>query len=354
MRKLARVVRVAHLEDLQGEPAGQFASLEGVGWQVVVPPGRLRAGDRAVYFEIDAALPLADERFRRLAATAPDDWPCADGFLLIRSMRRCGRLSQGALLPLSEFPEFMDRPCGADVTAELGVVLPPRREVPGAQPARGEFPGFVPRTDEERIQNRPDLFRTMRRRFFEVTEKLDGTSMTVSYSRLFQSGSPFRVCSRNRDLRATEESPYWQVARKYDLSAKLRTWARELAFQGELVGPGINGNRGGRTELAWHVFRIWDIARACFLETTERRALCRRLGIPHVPVVDAACPLFDRYPTLATLLAHVDGLGSTGRAREGLVFKEAGTTCPVSFKAVGNRYLLGPDCHHVNYVTAIA
>ena len=341
MRRLARIVRVAFLEDLPGEPPGRYATLEGIGWQVVVPSGDLATGDRAVYFEIDAALPLCDARFRRLAMTAPADWPRDDGFLQIRSTRRCGRLSQGVLLPLTEFPELADCPCGADVSVALGVVLPPRREVGGLQPARGDFPGFAPRTDEERIQNRLDLFQTMRHRFFEVTEKLDGTSMTVFYSRLFQSGSPFRVCSRTKDLRATEESPYWQVARAYDLCTKLRTWGRELAFQGELVGPGINGNRGGRTELSWHVFRIWDIARACYLETTERRALCRRLGIPHVPVVDAACPVFDRYPTLATLLAHVDGLGSTGRAREGLVFKEAGTTRPVTFKAVGNAYLLG-------------
>ena len=71
-------------------------------------------------------------------------------------------------------------------------------------------------------------------------------------------------------------------------------------------------------------------------------ALCRRLGIPHVPVVNAASPLFDRYPTLNLLMEYADGPGATGRPREGLVFKEAGSRFPVSFKAVSNRYLLGP------------
>lgn len=341
MRKLASVVRVGALSVLPGADGFRRATLEGRGWQVVVPAGRLAAGGRAVYFEIDSVLPLADGRFTSLAEDAPPEWVREAGAVVVRSARIGGALSQGALLPLDLFPELADYADGADVTERLGVSLDRSGErVRGREEARGPFPGFVPKTDEERIQNLPDFFRTMRGRFFEVTEKLDGTSMTVFHSRLFQGGSPFRVCSRNLDLRATEESPYWRVARKYDLPRKLRTWARELAFQGELVGPGVNGNRGGYAELEWRVFRIWDIARACFLETTERRALCRRLGIPHVPIVNAASPVFDRYPTLNLLMAAVDGPGLTGRPREGLVFKEAGRTCPISFKAVSNRYLL--------------
>ena len=343
MRKLASVVRVGAVTGLPGADGLCRVALEGRGWQVVVRRGLVAPGARAVYFEIDSALPLDDARFARLAADAPSEWKRGKEALVVHSARLGGVLSQGALLPLGLFPELAGCAEGADVTARLGVSLDRSGEcVQGRQEARGPFPGFMPKTDEERIQNLPEYFRTMRGRFFEVTEKLDGTSMTVFHSRLFQGGSPFRVCSRNLDLRATEESPYWQVARKYDLARKLRTWARELAFQGELVGPGVNGNRGGYPELEWRVFRIWDIARSCFLETTERRALCRRLGIPHVPVVNAASPLFDRYPTLNLLMEYADGPGATGRPREGLVFKEAGSCFPVSFKAVSNRYLLGP------------
>ena len=335
------MARIARVEDLEGDREHVVASLEGRGWQVVVRRGDLSAGMRAVYFEIDSVLPLADSRFARLARDAPPAWTRRDGELAVRSARVGGCLSQGALLPLSEFPELDGLEDGEDVTSVLGVTLERTDRMALSAEGRGAFPGFVPKTDEERIQNRMDFFRTMRGRFFEVTEKLDGTSMTVFHSRLYQDGSPFRVCSRNLDLRASEESLYWQIARKYDLRAKLRTWARELAFQGELVGPGVNGNRGGFAEHEWRVFRIWDIARACYLETTERRALCRRLGIPHVPIVNAACPVFERYPTLRLLLEVADGTGMAGRAREGLVFKEAGSRFPVSFKVVSNGYLEG-------------
>ena len=353
MRKLASIVRIARVTRL---PDGRHAvvSLEGRGWQIVRDCADLPTEARAVYCEIDSVLPLADARFARLVRDAPASWGRGDGGLVVRSARLNGHLSQGALLPLGAFPELAGLADGTDVTARLGVTVERTDGATDAAEGRGVFPGFIPRTDEDRIQNRLDLFRAMRGRFFEVTEKLDGTSMTVFHSRLYQDGSPFRVCSRNLDLKGTEESPYWQIARKYDLRTKLRTWARELAFQGELVGPGINGNRGGFAELEWRVFRIWDIARACFLETTERRALCRRLGIPHVPVVNAACPVYDRYPTLNLLLESADGAGMTGRPREGLVFKEAGSRLPASFKIVSNRYLLGPDCHHVDCVTAIA
>lgn len=342
MRKLASIVRIARVTRL---PDGRHAvvSLEGRGWQIVRDCADLPTEARAVYCEIDSVLPLSDGRFARLAAAAPAGWTIRDGGLRVRSARIGGRLSQGALLPLSEFPELEGLADGADVTAPLGVTL--ARDDADALPAegRGVFPGFVPRTDEERIQNRLDYFASHRGRLFEVTEKLDGTSMTVFHSRLFQTGSPLRVCSRKLDLRATEESPYWQVARRYDLRTKLRTWARELAFQGELVGPGVNGNRGGFPRLEWHVFRIWDIARSRYLEPAERRALCRRLEIPHVPVVEESCPVFDRFAALDDLLAWADGPGVTGRPREGLVFKEIGTACPASFKAVSNRYLLGVD-----------
>ena len=90
----------------------------------------------------------------------------------------------------------------------------------------------------------------------------------------------------------------------------------------------------------WHVFRIWDIQRACYLEASERRALCRELGLAHVPVVEEACPVFDRFTSMDSLLAFAEGKTIHDHEREGLVFKEIGTTHPVTFKVVSNKYLL--------------
>ena len=64
------------------------------------------------------------------------------------------------------------------------------------------------------------------------------------------------------------------------------------------------------------------------------------LKIPHVPVIEEDCPVFDRYRTLDELLSYAEGQTVHGHEREGLVFKEIDTEVPVTFKAVSNRYLL--------------
>ena len=84
----------------------------------------------------------------------------------------------------------------------------------------------------------------------------------------------------------------------------------------------------------------WDIENACFLLPEERRELCRRYKIPHVPVIEEECPVFDRFHSVEEILAFAEGKTVHGHEREGLVFKEIGTGHPFSFKAVSNRYLL--------------
>ena len=113
-----------------------------------------------MYCEIDAFLPVREayeflrkSSYRRLLDGT-------DGFRL-RTVKLRGQLSQGLLLPLSVIPEggaALARE-GLDVTDALGIVLyepPIPAELAGL--ARGPFPGFLVRTDEERVQNLPELF----------------------------------------------------------------------------------------------------------------------------------------------------------------------------------------------------
>ena len=265
----------------------------------------------------------------------------------IKTIRLRGTLSQGVLLPISQFPELKDCTEGTDVTNQLHVQhydeisLPFQGNVVQLfSGSRGPFPLFIPKTDEERIQNLDAYFETMKGRCFEITAKDDGTSMTAYYSPSMHNSDPFRVCSRNYDLKPDEPSSLWEIARKYRLEEKLKSTSRELAFQGELVGPGINGNNDLYTSFEWHVFRIWDISRACYLEARERRNLCAELGIPHVQVIDTCCRIFDCFSSMEKLLTFAEGKTLRGHEREGLVCKETGTEHPVTFKVVSNRYLL--------------
>lgn len=353
IRKLASVVRIAKVSEIPNSDNLSVAEMDGKGWRVVISRGSLRVGDLAVYFEIDSALPPDDVRFAFLKLRCLKEFKRGNEVVLstlrIKTVKLRGVISQGLLLPLTEFPELSGSAVGDDVGLILHVghydeVAAPYRHEHGVfvahSESRGEFPTFIPKTDEERIQNLVEYFATLKGRRFEVTSKDDGTSMTVYYAPSFHETDPFRVCSRNHDLKPSDQNSLWKVSRQYELESKLKSLGRELAFQGELVGPGINGNRDLYKEHEWHVFRIWDISRACYLEATERREICAQLGIPHVPVVDESCPVFDLYDTLDKLLSYAEGQTVHGHEREGLVFKEVGTESPITFKAVSNRYLL--------------
>ena len=102
----------------------------------------------------------------------------------------------------------------------------------------------------------------------------------------------------------------------------------------------MNGNRDLLPERAFRVFRIWDIANQRYVPSSERVALCEKLGIPHVPVINPVMDVFSELPTVDDVLKFAEGATDRGHEREGLVFKEADNAFPRSFKAVSNRYLL--------------
>lgn len=115
---------------------------------------------------------------------------------------------------------------------------------------------------------------------------------------------------------------------------------REIALQGELVGPGMNGNRDNYEDLEFHVFRIWNIDEQNYMTTEQRYDFCRQFDVQHVKVLHKNMTVFDTFGSVEDVLLFAEGLTDRGNEREGLVFKEANTSTPRSFKAVSNKYLL--------------
>lgn len=143
------------------------------------------------------------------------------------------------------------------------------------------------------------------------------------------------VCSRNLDLQEGE-SAFWVIAKQENIHEKIRSTGRQLAFQGELLNTNIQGNWEKVTGLCMYVFDVFDIEAQKYLTPTERRALCKELDIPHVPVLEENWVLDT---DVKGILAMADGPGmNPGVKREGLVFKS--NTDDFSFKAISNAYLL--------------
>jgi RNA ligase (TIGR02306 family) len=208
-----------------------------------------------------------------------------------------------------------------------------------ARMAKGNFPSVIPKTDQERVQNLVKEIATAAadQLRYEVTEKLEGSSMTV-----YLIDGEFGVCSRNLDLKETEGNTFWQVARLDDTEDKMRiAGLNNFAIQGELIGPGIQGNIYRLNKPEFRVFDVYNIQTGAYLAPHERRALIKVLDLLHVPVLHTDRTLGAG--SVEEILQFAEGksvMGDiTGPEREGIVFKEAGGG--MSFKAISNKYLLG-------------
>jgi RNA ligase (TIGR02306 family) len=169
---------------------------------------------------------------------------------------------------------------------------------------------------------------------FYVTEKLDGSSFTA-YIRQGE----FGICSRNLELKPSDDNAYWQASAALDLNNKLTSLQRNIALQGELVGPGVQGNLYGLNNRTVYFFTGYDIDAGRRLTFAELKGLLDELKLPMVPVLEYAYVLPSEN-VVENMLAYAEGKSALNpRAdREGVVVR--GVTEEFSFKAISNRYLL--------------
>lgn len=336
MRKLASIRVIDAIDPIPEADAIEVATVGG--WKVVVKRGEFQAGTLAVYFEIDSWIPHEMAPFLS-KGKEPRVYNGVKGERL-KTIKLRGQVSQGLLVKPADVmnaKQFTLLEDGEDVTELLGVQkweAPIPAQLAGKM--RGYFPGFIPKTDQERIQN---LKRELEQYIeegdlWEVTEKLDGSSMTV-YVRGEDSG----VCSRNIDLLETEGNTFWQVTRQFQLLDKIKSTGRNLALQGEVVGEGIQGNPYKLKGYGFYLFDVYDIDRGHYLPPGERQELARALQIQHVPVYPYVALNSSERDTVEFLLKAAYGISKVGVClREGLVFKRSDGTA--SFKVISNEWLL--------------
>lgn len=383
-RKLASIVEIESCDPIPDTERLSVATMKGKGWKVVTGRDEFHRGDLASYFEIDSFLPSDDPRYAFLRERCLRKFVSKGGNVLregirIKTCKLRGVVSQGLLMPLDKFPEVTARiiwdsekqkdefyesetgsglvdAVGADLTSLLHVEhydevkeqLQPAMGNPMSADAMGNFPSaFVPKTDEERIQNLGDWFDKMKGRKWQVTVKADGTSCTIAYSPKIDFENPGIVCSRNlrlKNITAAGVVPlYWQMNQKYNILGKLAealVGGMEYAIQGEIVGPGIQKDRNKESEFMFKCFRIWDIANQKFLNPNETVAFCKEFDIPHVEVLKTDFPFFDEITTMEDALKFAEGKTKEGNEREGVVLKTCDDGPYASFKIVSNKYLL--------------
>ena len=336
MRKMATIRKIDSLRPIEGADAIECAIVGG--WTVVVKKGEYTAGDLAVYCEIDSFIPNAIAPFLTKPENYPKVFEGVEGERL-RTMKLRGQLSQGLLLPIPNAIQFAE---GEDVSELFGIA---KYEAPVpaalAGEVKGMFPTVIPKTDQERVQNlKYELSEWLAEDelHWEVTEKLEGSSMTV-----YVIDGVVGVCSRNLDLKRFEENSLWRAAIKYDFETFMPKLNRNIAVQGELVGNGIQGNIYQMRDQDFLVYDIYDIDAGRYFTPAERKAFVAEHKLNHCPVLAYAARLTDTLglTNMEQVLKFAEGksvMGMVGCEREGLVFKCHEKS--VSFKSISNKYLL--------------
>ena len=333
MRKLATVRTISQITPIPDADRIELAVVDG--WKCVIKKGEFAVGDRVIYCEIDSFLPIRTE-FEFLRSSSFKRMDEREGFRL-RTVKLRGQISQGLLLPTSILSG--DTELGQDVSEQLGIVKyePP---VPASLAGEviGPFPSSITKTDEERIQNLASDYESFRGKEFFVSEKLDGTSFTAFYDQ------DFGVCGRNWQYAPSDQNTLWRVAKSLELEKKLSSMDRRIAIQGELVGPGIQGNKYKLKEHRLFVFNVFDIDQYAYVEKDAMALLCDRLELEQVPLIE----LRSVPDTIDEILECAEGksvLNST-TDREGLVWVHGSGQNRISFKTISNSFLVDDRDSH--------
>lgn len=397
-RQLAYVVIIDDITPIEGYDRVELAHVGG--WTIVVGKGEFKAGDPAIYFEIDSKLPEV-EPFTNMEFLAKKKYK-------IKTQRMCKSVSQGLLMSAANFNGAIidektirigtpHKDCSLHrvddesrfLTKQLGVTYyvaeDNARKAPSAdkykkmaqrhgklfakQPFRwlmkrewgkkllfiffGKkrdktgWPAWVKKTDEERVQNMPWILQN--KDPWIATEKIDGSSTTFTIKRgKWPHKNEFYVCSRNVCFDKPdktcfyETNIYTEMAEKYHIEHVLTEMlslfpeAEWITIQGETYGAGVQKRDYHLNGHDFMAFNLITSDKGRFNTLKMRELLEDYYRIPCVPVINSKFILPD---TVDELLEYAtDASQVDGDMREGIVFRsEDGVQ---SFKAVSNEFLL--------------
>jgi len=251
--KLATFETITEILPIEGADRIELAKVQG--WQSVIRKGDYKVGDGVIFVPIDTVLPPAvwnKHLWDKNDPTKP---------IRVKTVKLKGVVSQGLIFPRSlisaqEIWDHMDDPTeDVSIAGMLGITKY-EKPIPAqlAGQVKGDFPSqFISKTDEDNLLSNVEAFEELKKcTEILITLKMDGTSVTY----IKEENGDFRVCSRNLELKDTETNVYWQMARKYHLQEIMKPGQ---AIQGEICGPGIQGNPSGLSEVVLYIFNVKNL-----------------------------------------------------------------------------------------------
>ena len=399
-RELVYVVRIDEIKPIEGKDRVECAVVGG--WTVMVRKGQFKPGDLGIYFEIDSKVPEKEPfmflegkhfKIKTQKYKTPSGYFWSQGLLM--SAEDFGwKLHNDTIFMGDSLDDYVIEK--DFLTERLGVTYADaddnKRKAKSAdkyklmaqrrpdifkkkwaqwmmrrnwgkkvmflffgkkKDKKSQWPSWVKKTDEERVQNMPWILQDKSEWF--ATEKIDGTSTTFTMKG-YGKKREFYTCSRNVVFDKPDKDCYYEtnvyteMCEKYNMEHVLDCLMtffenanhRDVEFvtiQGETYGEGIQKRDYG---LKGHDFMAFNLI-VGFKDGEVKRfnpsvmtIILTDYGIPCVPIVNEYFILPD---TVDELLAiATDKSAIDGGMREGLVFRSSDGVR--SFKAVSNEFLM--------------
>ena len=388
VRELCYVARIKDIRPIEGKDRVECAVVNG--WTIMVRKGQFNVGDLGIYFEIDSKVPET-EAFEFLAAK----------HYKIKTQKYGAFYSQGLLMGAEDFGwkfskdidaidigdgqylkegDFLTATLGVKYSVEednkrkaksnpdakinaalarhpkiakrFGKVIKKHKLLRkafillfGKKNDARNWPLWVVKTDEERVQNMPWILEDKSE--WIATEKIDGTSTTFTMRRGKRGKYDFYTCSRNVVFDTPDKACYYdtnvylEMAQKYDVENVLKSILNTdkdlewVTLQGETFGNSVQKRDYGMSERDFRAFNFIT-SRDGRWNSSTAAAFLAIYGIKWVPIIDEHFVLPD---TVEELLQIATGSSVIdGGMREGLVFRSQDGT--KSFKAVSNEFLI--------------
>jgi hypothetical protein len=270
MRNLASVQKV--LEVIPIENADRIELIKVLGWQCIVKKGIYKPGDLGIYIEIDSIVPdipvfnfMKERKFR------------------VKTIRLRGQISQGLFMSFDEMKLKNTKKLkeGTDLTNYLNIkkyepeeeiIYKPKEKtlwwklvytIPFLKMFRkrvgqgASFPThLVPKTDETRLQSFDSGFLEKYKDIdISVSIKMDGSSVTFILNK-----GKFSVASRNVWFIEKANNNFWKIVEETNIDKAMKKvfGKRNIVLQGELCGPGIQGNKYNFDTLRFFLFGAFD------------------------------------------------------------------------------------------------
>ena len=328
---LAKIVKILKIEPIKDANKIELAFI--LGWKCVVVKDEFKKDDLVIYISIDSCMDPSIGAFSFLEGKR------------LKTKKIRNEISQGLVGPLLWLKHIDDNIELSKIEENQDVtkILKIRKYVDSNEIElyeKNEYPEYIKKTNEERIQNCPQILNDLKGQNVVFTRKEDGTSATFLFY-----NKKFGICSRNCLLKSRDMNNcyYYEVADKYNIENIMNKYDKNIAIQGEIIGPKINCNRLKLDELDFEIFNIFDIDNKCYMNWNDVKIFCDKNGLRTVP--ELYCGEFtENMASVEYLLDYANkvtyGKNVNG---EGMVVKNFDCHNRISFKVISNKYLLKND-----------